>query len=122
MRRYQSLRGRREFGLVQRRGRAASTDGLVVFAFTPRDVSAKKAKIGIVVTKKVGNAVMRNRLRRRCKAILDQSTVHQTGKWYVVQCRPSAAQIPYANLREQLIRALKDDDMGRAVRRREARA
>ena len=59
-----------------------------------------------MITKKVGGAVERNRLRRRCKAILDSAPVLQTPMWYVVQFRPSATQISYAQLQEQLTSAL----------------
>jgi ribonuclease P protein component len=121
VRAYASLRGRREFALVLRRGRAVGSKHLVVFALgaqrardaqRPRRATAplraqrSSTRVGIVITKKVGGAVERNRLRRRCKAILDGTPLLQTKMWYVVQFRPSAAQISYAQLREQLTGAL----------------
>lgn len=121
MRAYASLRGRREFALVLRRGQALSSKHLVVFALAPRrtgDAERPSAartrkhartsptKVGIVITKKVGGAVERNRLRRRCKAILDGSAIARTPMWYVVQFRPSAAQMSYAQLQDQLTSAL----------------
>ena len=54
MRNYQSLRGRREFTLVLRRGTAASADALTVFGFAPRGQAAHTTKIGIMVPKAVG--------------------------------------------------------------------
>jgi ribonuclease P protein component len=106
MRPYQSLRGRREFALVLRRGRAANAKHLVVFAFSPRSPQRRSTRVGIVITKKVGKAVERNRLRRRCKAILDGSSIAESGIWYVVQFRPAAAALPYAQLRDMLMGAL----------------
>jgi len=121
VRAYASLRGRREFALVLRRGRTAGSKHLVVFALAPRRMRdaqrprqaavptrarGASTKVGIVITKKVGGAVERNRLRRRCKAILDSTPLVQTPMWYVVQFRPSAAQISYAQLHEQLTNAL----------------
>jgi ribonuclease P protein component len=110
MRRYASLRGRREFALVLRRGRASSTKHLVIFALRPHSKNIKTAapqtRVGIVITKKVGTAVERNRLRRRCKAILDQSAIADSTMWYVVQFRPAAAALPYPRLQDQIESAL----------------
>jgi ribonuclease P protein component len=102
MRPYQSLRGRREFALVLRKGRAVPAKHLIVIAFSPRMPATRSTRIGIVITKKVGKAVVRNRLRRRCKAILDAAAAADSGIWYVVQFRPSAAVLPYAHLRDML--------------------
>lgn len=105
MRPYQSLRGRREFALVLRKGRAVPAKHLVVIAFSPRTPATRSTRIGIVITKKVGKAVERNRLRRRCKAILDTAAAADSGIWYVVQFRSAAATLPYARLREMLVGA-----------------
>lgn len=112
MRRYSCLRGRREFALVLRRGRRASTKELVLFALAPRTApSASPAKVGIVITKKVGTAVERNRLRRRCKAVLDEASLGD-GKWFVIQCKPAAAALTFAQLGEQLKSVLRESSRG----------
>jgi ribonuclease P protein component len=79
--------------------------------------------VGIVITKKVGTAVERNRLRRRCKAILDQSNIADTAMWYVVVFRPAAAQLSYQHLQEQIEHALAASvrSAGAARPRREIR-
>jgi ribonuclease P protein component len=98
VRRYSSLRRRREFALVLRRGRPATTKSLSVFALKP--ASPGDTKVGIVITAKVGNAVERNRLRRRCKAIIDETNV--SGMWLVILCRPDAKALGYGQLRQEL--------------------
>jgi ribonuclease P protein component len=105
MRRYASLRGRREFALVLRRGKAVTVNGLNVFALAHAKADSP-ARVGIVVKKQVGNAVERNLLRRRCKAILDQHPMDGERYWFVIQCKPGAAQISFAALRAELLRAL----------------
>lgn len=105
MRTYDSLRGRREFTLVIRRGTAAARDALTVFGFTPRD--AMTTKIGVVIPKTVGKAVHRNRLRRRCKAILDRAQLGPPHRWYVISCRPGAAGLTFEELAHHLTRALE---------------
>jgi len=106
VRTYDSLRGRREFTLVVRRGIAAKADALTVFGLEPRAGAAAKTKIGVVVPKTVGKAVDRNRLRRRCKAILDHMELGAPHRWYVIQCRSGAAGLPFEELRQHLMNAL----------------
>ncbi len=59
------LKRRAEFLRVASRGRKAAVHGLVLQALARED--AGPARIGFTVTKKVGNAVVRNRTRRRLK-------------------------------------------------------
>ena len=95
-----------------------------MFALRPqhaRSAGSHLARVGIVITKKVGTAVERNRLRRRCKAILDQSAVVDSAMWYVIQFRPAAASLTYAQLKEQLSGAVAGSlrSAGDGGRRRE---
>lgn len=110
MRRYQSLRGQYEFTRVLRHGAAARALPFTVAAWRPSahgsSASPVPARVGITVTKKVGGAVVRNRLRRRCKAILDETEVLRAGTWLVIICKPEAAQLTYNQLREELQKTL----------------
>ena len=59
------LKRRAEFLRVAAKGRKAATHGLVLQALARDDQNP--ARLGFTVTKKVGNAVVRNRTRRRLK-------------------------------------------------------
>lgn len=59
------LKQRADFLRVAARGRKAAVHGLVLQALVRDDAGA--ARVGFTVTKKVGNAVVRNRTRRRLK-------------------------------------------------------
>lgn len=59
------LKKRAEFLLAAAKGRKAAVHGLVLQARPRQD--DEPARIGFTVTKKVGNAVVRNRTRRRLK-------------------------------------------------------
>ncbi len=64
------LKRRAEFLRVAKAGRKAALPGLVLQALAHQtfdDASAGPARLGFTVTKKVGNAVIRNRTRRRLK-------------------------------------------------------
>lgn len=88
-----------------RRGRKADADGVTVFALrAPRD--ARRDKVGFILKKKIGNAVERNRFRRRCKCIFDEAGVREGGHWYVVHATPHAAALRFAPLRAALLSAV----------------
>lgn len=59
------------------------------------------------MTKKIGNAVTRNRIRRRLKAALTElaPALAQPGFDYVVVARPVAFSRPYADIVGDLTRA-----------------
>jgi len=59
------LKRRAEFLRAASKGRKAAVHGLVLQALVRNDDAP--ARIGFTVTKKVGNAVIRNRTRRRLK-------------------------------------------------------
>ena len=61
----QRLKRRAEFLRVASKGRKAPMPGVVLQALKRNDDAP--ARIGFTVTKKVGNAVIRNRTRRRLK-------------------------------------------------------
>jgi ribonuclease P protein component len=107
VRAFESLKGRREFTLVMRKGRVAPTKALMVYGLTPRGRDrGARPKVGIVVTKKVGNAVVRNLVRRRCKAIFERLSLGTAPRWYLVHCKPEAGRAPFAELAEQLAPAV----------------
>jgi len=64
----QKLRKRPEFLRVASRGRKVATSGLVLQVLKTEDEAP--ARVGYTVTKKIGNAVVRNRTRRRLRAAL----------------------------------------------------
>lgn len=63
--------------------------------------------VGITVNKAIGKAVVRNKLRRRLAAIVDDA-LGQSGRTLrlVVVARPNAAQADFATLRADLLSAL----------------
>jgi ribonuclease P protein component len=116
MRPYVSLRGRREFATTMRRGASASAPLLTVHAFSPPAKAAGAPKVGIIVTRKVGKAVVRNRIRRRCKAILETLLARDDARWFVVTCKPAAAQARFAELQRQLTSAMPTGGKARGKR------
>ncbi|WP_460170380.1 ribonuclease P protein component [Thermus sp. FJN-A] len=66
---------------------------------------APELRVGIVVSRKVGKAVVRNRIKRRLREILRR--LHLPKAHLLVVVSPEAREAPYAELFQDLIRALK---------------
>lgn len=64
-------------------------------------------RFGFTVTKKLGGAVVRNRIRRRLKAVLQAVAGQAADSYdYVVVARLAARDRDYQELEEEMVRAL----------------
>lgn len=100
-----SLKGDRAFQRL-RRGRSGGTRLLSV-RWRPR--RGRELRVGIVVSRKVGNAVVRNRVRRRLRESFRarvRAGVVPDGADVVIIARPDAAGADFAALDAALNRAL----------------
>ena len=105
------LKRRAEFLRVAGKGRKTAMPGLVLQVL-PRD-DAAPARLGFTVTKKVGNAVVRNRTRRRLReaarlllAELKLAETPVTGADLVLVGRDKTRARPFTALIEDLREAL----------------
>ena len=92
----ESLRTRRQFALVYDRGRKAVGTHLVAFALTPPEDSnpeeTRDVRVGIVASRRVGNAVRRNRAKRLLRdAWREHRTRLEPPLWVVLVARSRAA-------------------------------
>jgi len=103
-----TLKKRAEF-LRVRGGPRWSTPAFVLEARSPpAGAHDPAARFGFTVSKKIGSAVVRNRVRRRLRALvaaLDPSRVRE-GFDYVLIARPGAEQRSYRELAADLDQAL----------------
>jgi ribonuclease P protein component len=89
--RSQRLRARSGFLLVQQNGRRISGQTLVVYAMRRSEGSSHASRLGITVSKKVGNAVVRNRVKRWIRESYRRlDRIHDAD--VVVIAKPLAAQ------------------------------
>jgi len=89
-----------EFARVQSEGTKHHGRILMLGVLAPKD--EKSFRTGFVTSKRVGKAVVRNRLRRRLREIVrtEQQRL-RAGFWCVVIARPAAAQASYRALRDE---------------------
>lgn len=123
LRKDERLRARPEFLAVQRRGRRATSDALVAVVLRhTSDPPRPFARLGLTVSKKVGNAVVRNRIKRRLREIFRRNKhALPVGCDIVWIARSAAAQASFDDLHTQAIettaRALRSGAQGRSRRR-----
>lgn len=98
------------FRRATRRGRRAAGRTLVVHLLREDDASgaAGPVRVGFVVSKAVGNAVVRNRVKRRLRPLVrEQMHLLPAPAVLVVRALPAAGTATSAELRSDLDRCLK---------------
>ncbi len=89
MKRRNRLSRSRDFDAVFRKGRSVSTRYLVLYAFPREDDADGEARLGLAVSRQLGGAVERNRLKRRLRAAYDELEPSlPAGDDYVLIARP----------------------------------
>lgn len=106
------------FRVASRRGHRAGARTVVTHLLLPQEQqvvgmsgppsAAPEARVGFVVSKAVGNAVVRNRVQRRLRhAVRERLAVLPPGSLLVVRAQPAAAAASYPELAGDLERCLQ---------------
>ncbi len=104
----ETFKQRAEFLKLAARGRKLARPGFVLQLL--RQSGAAELRAGYTATKKLGNAVARNRARRRLKeaARLTFPSLDLAGVELVLVCRQDTATLPFATLCANLHAALAE--------------
>ena len=99
------LRQRREFERVYACRRRGAATALVVFV---ANGEAGRHRLGMAVPRRVGTAVIRNRIKRRLREAFRLNRHRIPGCYdIVVHARGEAADLPFAKLVESLLAAVR---------------
>jgi len=106
MRGYSVIKKRSDF-LAANRGKRYATPGFVLLVRDRRDDSPA-IRLGITITKKVGNAVIRNRMRRRFRALAHEMLADKgkAGADHILIGRDSGIERDFDALRADMVKAL----------------
>ncbi len=74
-----------------------------------RPISVPEVRVGIVVSKKVGKAVVRNKVKRRLRELVRRT--HLPPAELMIVARPEAAEASFDELARDLYRALKQSGL-----------
>jgi ribonuclease P protein component len=105
MRRVASLRRQADFARLRRQGRRVSTKSLTIYR-SDGPAGDASSLVGITVSKSIGKAVVRNRLRRRLSAIVREALAPRGAMRLLVVARPVAAESRFSDLRAEVTSAL----------------
>ena len=95
-----------QFQYVYRKGKSAACKDLVMLC-----VKSRRMQVGFSVSKKVGNAVVRNRTKRRLRECFRPYIGDVKTGLYVFVARPSAALATYSSLQKSMRYLLKKQGM-----------
>ncbi|HWC65683.1 MAG TPA: ribonuclease P protein component [Thermoanaerobaculia bacterium] len=93
------LRKRRDFTDCQKRGRRVAGRWLVIFAL---DNALGRSRWGLSVPKKVGSAVVRNRVKRRLREIVRRTRGPSPARDLCILARPGASEASIEELSREL--------------------
>jgi len=100
------IRKRRDFLRLQRRGVRVSC-GAITFLGRPTQMRPGDGRIGLTVPKKVGNAPVRNLIKRRLRHIARENWSAIRGLDVVVIAKPFANSLCFTRLKSDFFRASK---------------
>tara|TARA_B100000686_G_scaffold101382_1_gene108594 strand:- start:39532 stop:39879 length:348 start_codon:yes stop_codon:yes gene_type:complete len=102
-----SIKNRKDFLKISNEGLASPQCGLVLQAAINNN---NEVRIGITATKKIGNAVIRNKCKRKLKNLANEILLNYAQKKndYVLIARNSTYDREMSLLKKDLIKALKD--------------
>lgn len=99
------LKKNKAFQYVYHRGHSVACHDLVLLAAKGRGL-----QVGFSVSKKVGNAVTRNKVKRRLRECFRPLLGDVKNGLYVVVARPSAANATFQSLQKDLLYLMKKQD------------
>ena len=109
------LRNRADFSRVYRHGKSFANHQFVVYWFRKKEVD--QFRVGISVSKKVGNAVVRNRMRRLVKEIVrhhDSELIEHIDLVFIV--RKGALNMTYKELEKSILHVLRKASLLKATK------
>jgi len=96
----------KDFALVYKKGKSWANRSFVIYVHKRND--QEKFRLGISVSKKVGNAVVRNHIKRLVKAVfIDIKDSIPVGYDLVIIARNSANSLDFHETKEAVIQVLK---------------
>ena len=100
------IKKNKEFQEAFQKGQSFANRQFVVYALTKE--GQDHFRIGLSVSKKIGNAVARNRIKRYIKqSILELNEQLQTGSDYVIIARKPTAEMDFFEVKKSLTHVFK---------------
>ena len=103
------LKKLKEFAYIYKKGNKVHSEHLTL---TYINSKLKSPKIGVVVSNKAGNAVLRNRKKRQIREIMKQNLINLRSQQNIVlSAHPNISECDFSKLREEINFLLKKGKM-----------
>jgi ribonuclease P protein component len=99
------VRSRRQFALFATPTSRGQSGPLRV-SFVEAGAEDSSVHVAYAISRKVGNAVVRNRIRRRLRALFDDLSPQPRPGFYLIKCGNETGILSYDKLRQHLTQAL----------------
>ncbi len=104
MRKLYIVKTNQQFDNIIKTGKCFKNKYFVIYN---KDNNLKYDRFGISVTKKLGNAVFRNKYKRKIRSIIDNCKKdYNNGKDYIIILRKGALDKSYQELEKELIKLI----------------
>jgi ribonuclease P protein component len=100
------IKKNKEFQTVFKQGKSCANRQFIVYVL--RNPEQPNFRIGLSVSKKIGNSVTRNRIKRRIRqSFFELREMIKEGQDYVIIARKPAADMDFHEIKKSLIHLLK---------------
>lgn len=107
MKRYEMVKKHEDFNEIINTGKKVKGKFLIIFSMAK---DYQKPNFGIAIGKKCGNAVIRNKLKRRVRNIVDNNRLlFKNNKNYIIMIKGSANTASFQELEQDLINLLRKE-------------
>ncbi|MCK4973761.1 MAG: ribonuclease P protein component [Sulfurimonas sp.] len=96
------MKQHREFQYIYKKGKDAHSSSVVLFFLPSKNIH----KVGFTATKKIGNAVKRNRAKRRLRAIFREYSSSLNDGTYIFVAKHSINEITHEKLKNDFLKIL----------------
>ena len=105
MKRIETIKDQKLFNNIIRNGKFVKNNFFVIYNIMKEE---EKINYGIAISNKVGNAVIRNKMKRQTRAIIDNNrNLFKKGNNYIIMIRKASVGTNYNVLERALIELLE---------------
>ena len=108
MKKREIVKSKRDFNDIIKNAPFIKNENFIIYI---RKKEEKENHFGIAVSKKLGNAVTRNKLKRQVRTILDEKKMHfPNSRDYIIMIKKSCVEVSYSKMKidlENLIKEIK---------------
>ncbi len=106
MKKYEIVKEHKEFDNIIHTGSYLKSKYVYIYN---KDNNLKISRFGIAVGKKVGNAVIRNLMKRRYRMIINNNkNIFKKGKDYIIIVKRSAVDASYKTINDDIVKLINE--------------